>query len=93
MDEDKKVYSIIGQVTIGTDEYRDLIESVAKADRDKEYYRDRYWEEQRKTRELTEEVNALKDKLGLVTLFFAENSTAKDDFTNFKVRKQLEKDE
>ena len=29
MNEEKK-YSIVGQVTIGTDEYRDLIESVAE---------------------------------------------------------------
>lgn len=30
MNEEKKEYSIIGQVTIGTDEYRDLIESLAE---------------------------------------------------------------
>lgn len=93
MEDEKKLYSIIGQVTIGTDEYRDLIESVAKAEKDRGYYRDKYWDEERKTQKLTEEVKALQDKLGLVTLFFTENSTAKDDFTNFKVRKQVEADE
>lgn len=30
MNEEKKEYSIVGQVTIGTDEYRDLIESLAE---------------------------------------------------------------
>lgn len=29
MNEERKEYSMVGQVTIGTDEYRDLIESLA----------------------------------------------------------------
>ena len=93
MGDEKKTYSIIGQVTIGTDEYRDLIESVAIAEKDKEYYRDKYWAEQTTTRKLSEEVDKLKEKLALVNLFFSENSTIKVDFDNFKIRKQLERDE
>ena len=47
MNEEKKEYSIIGQVTIGTDEYRDLIEAVKEAEKEARDYRkesnDRYW--------------------------------------------------
>lgn len=93
MEDEKKVYSIVGQVTIGTDEYRDLIESTAKAEKEKEFYRDKYWAEQSTTRRLTEELDKLKDKLALIALFFSENSTVKADFDGFKVRKKLEEDE
>ena len=92
MDE-KKAYSIIGQVTIGTDEYRDLIEAVADAEKQKDYYRDQYWAEQSITKNLTEENGKLKDKLTIFTMFLSENTTIKADFDNFKVRKQLEREE
>ena len=38
MNEEKK-YSIIGTVKIGTDEYRDLISGLAKAEADADSYR------------------------------------------------------
>ena len=48
MNEERKEYSIVGQVTIGTDEYRDLIETVKEAENEAREYRkqssDRYWE-------------------------------------------------
>ena len=48
MSEEKKEYKCIGQVTIGTDEYRDLIEALKEAENEAREYRkqsnDRYWE-------------------------------------------------
>ena len=60
MNEERKEYSIVGQVTIGTDEYRDLIEAVKEAESDIRRYRsesnDRYWEIDK----LKKEVDSLK---------------------------------
>ena len=60
MNEERKEYSVIGQVTIGTDEYRDLIEAVKDAEKEARDYRkessDRYWEIDR----LKKEVESLK---------------------------------
>lgn len=60
MTGEKKEYSIVGQVTIGTDEYRDLIESVKdsekESDRQREIANNRYWEIDK----LKKEVESLK---------------------------------
>lgn len=60
MNEERKEYSIVGQVTIGTDEYRDLIEAVKEEENNVRVYRkesnDRYWEIDR----LNKEVESLK---------------------------------
>lgn len=60
MNEERKEYSVIGQVTIGTDEYRDLIEAVKDAEKEARDYRkessDRYWEIDK----LKKEVESLK---------------------------------
>mgnify|MGYP007122035172 FL=1 len=60
MNEERKEYSIVGQVTIGTDEYRDLIEAVKEAENEAREYRkessDRYWEIDK----LKKEVESLK---------------------------------
>lgn len=60
MSEERKEYSVIGQVTIGTDEYRDLIEAVKDAEEEARDYRkessDRYWEIDK----LKKEVESLK---------------------------------
>ena len=67
MNEEKKEYSIVGQVTIGTDEYRDLIEAVKDAESSTSYYRkestDRYWEIDK----LKKEVESLKQYKEFVT--------------------------
>lgn len=56
MNEERKEYSIVGQVTIGTDEYRDLIETVKEAENEAREYRkqssDRYWEIDKLKREV-----------------------------------------
>ena len=60
MSEERKEYSIVGQVTTGTDEYRDLIEAVKEAENKARDYRkesnDRYWESDK----LKKEVESLK---------------------------------
>ena len=63
MNNDKKVYSIIGKVEIGTDEYRDLIEAVAEAnERANNSSRD-YWKKYNECRELEAKVKELEARL------------------------------
>lgn len=67
MNEERKEYSIVGQVTIGTDEYRDLIEECKRLEHDYERKReestDRYW----KINGLEKEVESLKQYKEFVT--------------------------
>lgn len=67
MSEERKEYSIVGQVNIGTDEYRDLIEAVKEAENEAREYRkqsnDRYWEIDK----LKKEVESLKQYKEFVT--------------------------
>ena len=67
MSEERKEYSIVGQVTIGTDEYRDLIEAVKEVENEAREYRkqsnDRYWEIDK----LKKEVESLKQYKEFVT--------------------------
>ena len=67
MNMEKKEYSIIGKVEIGTDEYRDLIEAVkdaeSRANRNYRFNKERkniLWDEYRKAEALAKEVDSLK---------------------------------
>ena len=62
MEENKK-YSIIGKVEIGTDEYRDLIESSLNSSKSADEYRSKYWAEQNKVNELKKQVEVLNAKV------------------------------
>lgn len=57
---EEKTYSIIGKVEIGTDEYRDLIESVKDAERRADKSNNDYWELYGKVEALKKEVVTLK---------------------------------
>ena len=71
MDNEKK-YSIIGRVEIGTDEYRDLIESVKTAEADLSEERQRRWREsdraneaEKKLKEVSKEYEQMKEFIAL----------------------------
>lgn len=61
--EDKKTYSIIGKVEIGTDEYRDLIEEAKEQEKSAEYYRNKYWSEQTASQNKDKEIKKLQAEL------------------------------
>ncbi len=67
--EEKKQYSVIGRVEIGTDEYRDLIESALRMEKSADDYRSKYWTEQSKVSELTKKVEALEAKIKKCEMF------------------------
>ena len=81
--EDRKEYSIIGKVEIGTDEYRDLIESAVNQEKRADEYRTKYWNEEseRKKRdakivELKAEIKKLKELLATTTAGFQDDAVS-----------------
>lgn len=78
MDEEKK-YNIVGTVTIGTDEYRDLIQARFEAQRQADSLNNRWCDEYRKANDLQKQVNALKAKLEKCEKFIKKNTKSEDD--------------
>lgn len=79
MAEEKK-YSIIGEVKIGTDEYRDLIEAVAAHKHDADEYRSKWWNEQSKCDKLEKENANLKKQIDRLNTFIRSKA---DIFTQY----------
>lgn len=73
MDE-KKTYSIVGQVTIGTDEYRDLVEGKLAAEKELSECRSKYWKEQSKVSELEEQIEKLKGDYDKIADFVKQDN-------------------
>ena len=86
MGEEKK-YSVIGTVTIGTDEYRELIEQCAKFEADRNDYRDKYWSEQNITNKLTNELESAKNRNDMYTQFI-KDSCLEDKLALWKVQQE-----
>lgn len=77
--EEKKVYSIVGKVEIGTDEYRDLIESRLVAEKRADSYMHDGWEKDKKINELNKKVEQLTKKVEKCEKFFKNNHDATGD--------------
>ena len=92
MNEEKK-YAIIGKVEIGTDEYRDLIEGLTKAEADADSYRGRYWSEQSKTSDLEKKLEAMTEKANAMSEFINSSEELKAKYALFLVSKQQEESE
>lgn len=92
MNEEKK-YSIIGTVEIGTDEYRDLIAGLTKAEADADSYRSRYWSEQNKTSDLEKKLEAMTEKANAMSEFINSSEELKAKYALFLVSKQQEESE
>lgn len=79
-ENEKKVYSIIGQVTIGTDEYRDLIEAVQEA-RIKESEQSRRWyEEYQKANRLDNELKTANEQLAKFKEYLESHAEARANY-------------
>lgn len=72
--EEKKIYSVIGTVTIGTDEYRDLLTEKFEAERDKERYMRDGWKKDEQINALNKQVEVLKTKLEKCEKFIKKNT-------------------
>ena len=84
MGEERKEYQVIGTVTIGTDEYRDLIEAVKDAEKKAENSDHDKWEYYRKVDSLEKENKKLVAKLEKYEAFINQD-TVKDKFALFLV--------
>lgn len=74
MDENKKEYSVVGTVTIGTDEYRDLLQDRFNAEKEKSEWHNKWYEEYCAKGRLENECKKLKEELDRVKNFIKKNS-------------------
>lgn len=71
--EEKKQYSIVGRVEIGTDEYRELIESRMEVEKSKDYYMRESWKKDEEIKSLNNENLKLKEELDKLKKFIKKN--------------------
>ena len=90
---DEKKYSVVGKVEIGTDEYRDLIETVAelKSEKDKQF--SLYWNERTRANNLENDLKAAKEKLADLQGFFDSSEEIKAKYRLYLVERQISEEE
>lgn len=79
MDENKKEYSVVGTVTIGTDEYRDLLTEKFEADKARSEWHDKWYQEYCAKGELERECKKLKEELDKLKKFLSKNKALIDE--------------
>ncbi len=84
MDE-RKEYSVVGAVTIGTDEYRDLLEDKFKAEQQKDYYMREGWKKDDEIKNLKKQVESLSCELNKYKEFIKKHCqlNSEDSITLF----------
>ena len=91
MVEEAKKYSVVGTVQIGTDEYRDLIESNARNEHDASEYRSDYWKEQQRASDLEAKLKAAKDALASYEAFIASEESIREVYKNYLAKQAMQK--
>ena len=90
--EERKEYTVVGTVTIGTDEYRDLLTDKFNAEKKADEEHDRWYKEYCEKREIQNELEKvksecgkLKEELDKYRKFVKKNSTtiSEDSITLF----------
>ena len=76
MDENKKEYSVVGTVTIGTDEYRDLLTEKFEAEKSKDEWYNKWYKEYTRANDLQKQVDALKAKIHKCEQFIKKNTVS-----------------
>lgn len=82
MDEKKK-YSIVSSVTIGTDEYRDLIEDAQRVKCDADRYMRQCWDKDSTIKELRGQIDKLKEKNKKLMALVGKEKTGNQDNKDF----------
>ena len=72
--EEKKTYSVVGTVTIGTDEYRDLITEKFQAEREADRQRTEWYNEYTRAEKLVAKNTKLSEKLDSLEKYIKENN-------------------
>ena len=86
--EEKKTYSVVGTVTIGTDEYRDLIENLKDAQKEAEEQRSKWWEQYSKIQKLETEMKAGIEKLNELEAFVKSDEAVSTKFKLWRIEQQ-----
>lgn len=89
MDDEKK-YEVKGVVTIGTDEYRDLIEERMSAKYELDEYRSKYWNEQNKVSNLEKKLKKLESDYDKVSEFVRLDNERYQSYVHFVAEKSVE---
>ncbi len=89
---EKKEYSIIGKVEIGTDEYRDLIEGLTSARKEADEYRSKFWDAGSARDKAIKELEVTKRKLSSIAAFLNE-AHLMDQFKLWKIKDEQETEE
>ena len=92
MSEEKK-YSIVGKVEIGTDEYRELIESRMEFERKYDRANSDYWSEQSKISKLEKELATTKANSEKYLEFINSSEEMKTKYKLFLAEKQIREQE
>ena len=71
---EEKTYSVVGTVTIGTDEYRDLIIEKCKAEREADRQRTEWYNEYTRAEKLVAKNTKLSEKLDSLEKYIKENN-------------------
>lgn len=87
---DEKKYSIVGKVEIGTDEYRDLIETNAELKSKCDEQNSKYWDLYRRTGKLDEELKDAKKKIEEFQGFVDSSEEIKAKYRLYLVEKQMD---
>ena len=88
MDE-KKTYSITGTVTIGTDEYRDLVETCTSLSEKLDSKRSECWRKDDEIKKLSAEKDNMSKKLAEYNEFFNSSTEATALYKAFVAEKTL----
>lgn len=90
---DEKKYSIVGKVEIGTDEYRDLIETVAELKTEKDKQFSAYWDERVRADKLDTELKDAKKTLAALQGFVDSSEEIKAKYRLYLVERQISEEE
>ena len=90
---DKKEYSIVGKVEIGTDEYRDLIETNAELKAKCDEQNSKYWDLYSRVNKLGEELKDAKKTLAALQGFVDSCEEIKAKYRLYLVERQTREEE
>ena len=79
MDENKREYSVVGTVTIGTDEYRDLLTEKFEAEREKNEWHEKWYTAYCDKGKVEKECEKLREELDRLKKFISKNKSLIDE--------------
>lgn len=89
MEDKKKVYTIIGKVEIGTDEYRDLIEQLAESKKEADKWNNKYYETYWKLEKVEKELESTSTKFSSLNDFINSSDEIRTKYKLFLAEQQL----